>query len=100
MFDHKTNGKAIFQVKSGGANRATIATLHSDILREDAQIGILITMDKPTKAMLDEGHAAGKFSHPLLNREYDRIQIVTVDDIFAAKRLDLPLARPDAVWSQ
>jgi hypothetical protein len=99
MLDYQTTGKSIFQVKSGGANRATIATLNSDMQREDAKIGILITMDKPTREMLVEVRAAGKFSHPLLNREYDRIQIVTIDEILAGARLNLPLARVDAVKS-
>ncbi len=99
MMDKNENGKAILQVKSGGANRATIATLNSDRQREKAEFGILLTMDKPTKSMLQEVVAAGKFKHPLLNREDDRLQIVTVEEILEGKRLDLPMARKDAVKS-
>lgn len=99
LVDSNTNGKAIFQVKSGGANRATVATLNSDRQREGAEFGFLLTMDPPTKAMRDEVLAAGKYQHPLLNREDDRIQIVTVEDILAGKRLDLPMARTDTVKS-
>jgi DNA modification methylase len=97
--DNNTNGKAIFQVKSGGANRATLATLNSDRLREKAEFGILLTMDAPTKAMREEVMAAGKYRHPLLNRDDDRIQIVTVEDIIKGKRMVLPMARTDAVKS-
>ncbi len=93
------NGKAIFQVKSGGANRATLATLNSDRQREKAEFGILITMDLPTKAMRDEIAAAGRYKHPLLNREDDRLQVITVAEMLAGKRLDLPMARGDAVKS-
>lgn len=93
MIDANTNGKAIFQVKSGGASRATLATLNSDRQREKAEFGILITMDKPTKAMLLEVQAAGKYKHPLLNREDDRIQIVTVQEILDGVRLNLPMSR-------
>jgi Restriction endonuclease len=99
LMDKNENGKAILQVKSGGANRATVATLNSDRQREKAEFGILLTMDKPTKPMLQEVIAAGKFKHPLLNREDDRIQIITVEEILAGKRLDLPMARKDAVKS-
>lgn len=99
LIDKDTNGKAIFQVKSGGANRATVATLNSDRQREKAEFGFLLTMDTPSKAMRDEIAAAGKYQHPMLNREDDRIQIVTVDEILAGKRLNLPMARPDAVRS-
>ena len=99
LIDKNTNGTAIFQVKSGGANRATLATLNSDRQRENAEFGILITMDPPSKAMREEVAAAGKYKHPLLNREDARIQIVTVADILAGERLDLPMARLDAVRS-
>jgi len=99
LIDKDTNGKAIFQVKSGGANRSTLATLNSDRQREKAEFGILITMDAPTKAMRDEIAAAGKYKHPMLNREDDRIQVITVVEILAGKRLDLPMARVDAVKS-
>lgn len=99
LVDKDTNGKAIFQVKSGGANRATLATLNSDRQREKAEFGILITMDSATKAMRDEVSGAGKYRHPMLDREDDRIQVVTVEDILAGKRLSLPMGRTDAVKS-
>ena len=99
LIDKDTNGKAIFQVKSGGANRATLATLNSDRQREKAEFGILVTMDMPTKAMRDEITAAGKYKHPMLNREDDRIQVITVAEILAGARLNLPMARSDAVKS-
>ncbi len=99
LLDKDTNGKAIFQVKSGGVNRATLATLNSDRQREKAEFGFLLTMDPPTKAMREEIVAAGKYKHPLLNREDDRIQVVTVEEILAGRRLDLPMARQDAVKS-
>ena len=97
--DKDTNGKAIFQVKSGASNRATLATLNSDRQREKAEFGFLITMDMPTKAMRDEIATAGKYKHPLLNREDDRLQVITVAEILRGDRLDLPMARADAVKS-
>ncbi len=56
-------------------------------------------MDLPTKAMLGEIAAAGKYKHPLLNREDDRIQVITVAEILRGDRLNLPMARADAVKS-
>ena len=99
LIDRNTNGKAIFQVKSGGANRATLATLNSDRQREKAEFGILITMAPATKAMREEVAAAGKYKHPMLDREDDRLIVVTVADVLAGHRLDLPMARTDAVRS-
>lgn len=95
-------GKAIFQVKSGKVQRDIIAKLKGDCRWENpeqrAEIGILITLDEPTKPMRDEALAAGKYEHPMLKKEYARIQIVTVAEILNGARLDLPMAR-DAVKS-
>lgn len=95
------NGKAIFQVKSRPGTRADLATLNSDRLREKADFGFLICTGLPTKPMREEIAAAGKFKNPLLNREDDRLQVVTVAELFAPhnRRLDLPMARTDAVRS-
>lgn len=99
LLDSNTNGKAIFQVKSRPGNRGDLATLNSDRLREKAEFGFLICTSLPTRPMRDEIAAAGKFRHPLLNREDDRLQVVTVAELFQGKRLDLPMARADAVRS-
>ncbi len=99
LLDKESNGKAVFQVKSGKTGRGDLAKLNSDRIREKAEFGILLCMDLPTKAMPDEIDAAGKFKHPLLNREDDRLQVVTVAEMFQGKRLDLPMARADAVKS-
>ena len=100
--DKDENGKAIFQVKSRPGNRADLATLNSDRQREKAEFGFLICTSLPTKPMRDEIAAAGKYKHPLLNREDDRLQVITVAELFdhpgnPGKRLDLPMARADAV---
>ena len=101
LLDKDTNGKAIFQVKSRPGNRADLATLNSDRLREKAEFGFLICTGLPTKPMRDEIAAAGKYKHPMLEREDDRLQVVTVAEFFAPhnRRLDLPMARTDAVKS-
>ena len=102
--DKDENGKAIFQVKSRAGNRADLATLNSDRQHEKAEFGFLICTNLPTKPMRDEIAAAGKYRHPLLDREDDRLQEVTVAELFdhpgtPGKRLDLPMARGDAVKS-
>ena len=76
-----------------------VAALNSDRQREKAEIGILITMDAGTPAMRKEVAAAGKYKHPMLQREDDRIQIVTIEDILAGKRIELPMGRTDTVKS-
>ena len=100
--DSNENGKAIFQVKSRPGTRDDLAKLNSDRQREKAEFGFLIchdTIQRITPAMQREIIAAGKYKHPLLNREDDRLQVVTIKELFEGKRLDLPMARADAVKS-
>ncbi|MCU1284778.1 MAG: methyltransferase [Acidobacteriales bacterium] len=84
--------KAIFQVKSGGVKRSDVATLAGDLQRESAAIGILLTLEPPSRNMMLEAKSAGPYIHPLSGRSHDKIQIVTVEDIIeSGKRLELPL---------
>ena len=85
--------RMVIQVKSGGANRGTIATLKGDMQRERAELALLITMDEPTKPMLQEAKSVGVYEHALMGRTYDRIRIVTVREIIEQDiRIDLPLS--------
>ena len=84
--------RMIIQVKSGGANRGTIAALKGDMQRERAELALLITMDEPTKPMILEAKSAGVYSHPIMDLNYDRIRIVTVREIIEqGVRNNLPL---------
>ena len=89
----KDNAKIILQVKSGHANRGDIATLRGDMQREGAEMAVMITLEPPSKPMIAEAASAGHYRHPLMNRDYPRIQIVTVEDIIERHvRLDVPLS--------
>ena len=95
--DMESNGKAVFQVKSGKTGRGDLAKLNSDRQREKAEFGILLCFDMPTKPMRDEIAAAGRYKHPMFDKYEDRLQVVTIAEIFAGKRLSLPLARGDTL---
>jgi site-specific DNA-methyltransferase (adenine-specific) len=85
-------GKVIFQAKSGKVQRKDIAALRGDMAKEKAEIAIFITLEKPTKPMLQDAKEAGDYFHQLFNRCYPRIQIVTVEEIvMKKKRIELPL---------
>ena len=84
--------RMVIQVKSGGANRGTIATLKGDMQRERAELALLITMDEPTKPMISEAKSVGVYSHPIMDLNYDRIRIVTVREMIEqGVRNNLPL---------
>jgi DNA modification methylase len=87
------NAKIILQVKSGNVNRGEIAKLRGDMQREDAAMAVFITLEPPTAPMISEAKAAGLYHHDLMDRNYDAIQIVTIQDMIEqGKILDIPMS--------
>lgn len=86
------NAKVVFQAKSGGVNRGDISKFNNDRVREGAELGVFLTLEHPTRPMIEEARAAGNWDHPLMGRRYPRIQIVTIEEVLAHKRLDVPLS--------
>jgi hypothetical protein len=61
--------------------------------QERAVLGIFITLQEPTASMRKTAHAAGTYHHALMQRTYDKLQIVTIRDMLEhGRRLDMPLA--------
>jgi hypothetical protein len=86
--------KILFQVKSGNADPGDIRDLRGTIEQEKAPLGVFITLQDPTQPMLRAAHAVGTYTHPMMGRKYDRIQIITVRDIIEkGVRLEMPLTR-------
>ena len=85
--------KVVFQVKSGGVGRGDIAKLRGDMEREGAALAVFITLQPPSGPMLEEAHGSGRWTHAFFGRTYDRVQIVTIQEMLeGGKRLDLPLS--------
>ena len=96
--DKGENGTAIFSVKSDKTvNPAYVDQLAGTLARENAEFGFLVCLNRPSDGVFKRALANGRYKNPLLNREDDRIQVITAEDILAGKRLDLPMARTDAV---
>lgn len=70
----------IVQVKSGHVKRNDIATLIGDVNREKAVIGAFITLEEPTRPMIEEAAAAG-FYEAYGFKPVPRIQIMTIKDL-------------------
>ena len=60
--------RVVVQVKSGGVNRGMIATLKGDMEREKAEIGLFVTLNEPTRPMLQEAASAGVLHAGALSR--------------------------------
>ena len=94
VFTDDTSGKAkkvIVSVKGGhNVNVAQIRDLGHVIERENAAIGVYLTLDPPTKPMQKEADEKGFYHSPGWNKDYPRLQILTVEDILNGKQVDLP----------
>jgi len=87
------NAKIILQVKSGNVGRGDIAKLRGDMQRESAAMAVFITLEPQTAPMTSEAKAAGFYHHDLMDRNYDAIQIVTIQDMIEnGKILDIPMS--------
>lgn len=81
--------KILVQVKGGGVNRGDIAKLKGDIEREDAPMGILITLRESTSEMKREASLAGEYKYTEAT-SFPRIQILSIKDWFEDKRVLIP----------
>lgn len=82
--------RALVQVKSGHVTREHIGSLRGTVEREKAQMGVFITLEDPTRPMQTEALAAGYYHSPGWNRDYPRLQIVTIRELLAGAELRLP----------
>jgi site-specific DNA-methyltransferase (adenine-specific) len=85
--------KIILQVKSGKVKSGDIRDLQGTMTRENATLGIFITLQKPTKDMIKEAKEVGIYKSQYMSAPVDTIRIVTVQEIIEEqKRLDILLA--------
>jgi site-specific DNA-methyltransferase (adenine-specific) len=87
----------IFSVKAGGTGAAHVRDLRGVIEREKAAIGVLLTMEGPTKPMRKEAASAGFYLSPWDQRQYPRLQIYTVGELLEGKRPDLPRVKDSTI---
>jgi len=83
--------KMLVSVKSGHVNRAHIHELKGVMEREMAALGAFITLKPPTRPMREEAAAAGFYvPENFPEQRFPKLQILTVADLFAGKKLDYP----------
>jgi hypothetical protein len=82
--------KMVLQVKSGAVTRGDISKLQGDM--GDAKLAALITLEEPSRGMIDKAHSVGNYTHDLTGRTCPKIRIVTIEEMLAKKpeRLELP----------
>lgn len=77
-------------MKSGHIGANHVRDLKGVLEREKAAIGALITLREPTRPMLTEAAAAGFYEPKEFPGRYPRLQILTVAELLAGKKLEYP----------
>ena len=93
MYFRDINGEShsiIISVKGGGYGPGAVRDLKGVIERENAEMGILLALENPSKQTIAEAASAGRYQMPEVSRTYPKIQIFTVEDYFKGIRPDLP----------
>jgi DNA modification methylase len=97
LFHEKQGGKTrqvLISVKSGTTGVSDVRDLRGVIEREEAEIGLLISMREPTKAMRTEAATAGFYQSGSEGvgtwGRHPRLQLLTVAELLDGRRIDMP----------
>jgi len=88
---HDNRGKVIqvvVQVKSGQVHASHIRDLKGTAGSD--RLGVFICLERPTDPMIAEARSAGLYHNGLMDRDYPRIQILTIEELLAGKQPLLP----------
>ena len=97
--DGRTTEKAIVSVKGGKVDVKMIRELANVVDREKAKIGVLISLQGSTGPMRTEAITAG-FYDPPMHAKVPKIQILTIDDLFAGKQPQIPFGAAPSSFKQ
>ena len=84
--------QVVLSVKAGHTGVAHLHELRGVLEREQGEIGVLISMQEPTKPMRAEAAGAGFYDSPWGTR-HPRMQLLTVEELLGGKGVDMPLTR-------
>jgi hypothetical protein len=84
-------GRALVSVKGGkmigpGMVRDLLGTVET----QKAEMGVLVTLTKPTPGMKDAANHAGTYTWPVNAQQFPKIQLFTVEQLLAGKRPQMP----------
>jgi site-specific DNA-methyltransferase (adenine-specific) len=80
--------QVILSVKGGHVGVGDVRDLRGVLDREQAQIGVLITLEEPTQPMRAEAASCGSYQSPW--GTHPRLQIRTVGELLAGRKVDMP----------
>jgi DNA modification methylase len=87
--------RLVVQVKSGKVASSQVRDLAGTMKREDAKIGLFLTLERPTREMVREAAAAGFYEPEYFpGTKYPRLQILTIQEVLDGKVARYPRMAP------
>lgn len=86
--------RVLIQVKSGHVKSGDIRDLRGVLEREEAAIGVFITLEEASKDMTTEAVSSGYYHSDLWQKDYPRLQILAIADLLDGKGIDMPKSVP------
>jgi DNA modification methylase len=94
FFHDDSSGKSkqiILSVKGGHVEHSHIRDLRGVLDREEAQIGVLITLEPASKPMLKEAASTGFYKSPAFpDSIFPRMQILTIEEMLSGSGIQFP----------
>jgi DNA modification methylase len=81
--------QVIFSVKAGHVTVSQLRDLRGVVDREQAAIGVLISMEEPTQPMCTEAADAGTYEGAW-GQHYQRLQLLTITDLLDGRGVEMP----------
>lgn len=92
--------RVLIQVKSGHVKSGDVRDLRGVLDREEAALGVFITLEEPSKDMNTEAVSSGYYHSDLWQKDYPRIQILTIEELLSGKGIDMPKSAPGQTFKQ
>ena len=89
----------LLSVKAGHTSVSHLRDLRGVLDREKAQIGVLISLQKPTQPMRTEAASAGFYESPW-GTKHPRLQILTIEELLDGKQIDYPRGGANVTFKQ
>ncbi|MGB3580906.1 MAG: DNA methyltransferase, partial [Roseiarcus sp.] len=86
---------AIISVKGGTTNSGHVRDLKGTMEREDAALGIFLTLNNPTREMEKEAASAGFYDPG--GRKFLKLQILTAAQVIGGKRPQVPFGHTESL---
>jgi site-specific DNA-methyltransferase (adenine-specific) len=84
--------RVLVQVKSGKVKSGDIRDLVGTLQREQAAMGIFLTLEPPSRDMITEAVIAGFYHSDGWHTDFPRLQIITVEELLHGKTVKMPPA--------